>query len=117
MVTCWERADLVALLTVMFSYVFVNFSCGVLGVPRRYFFCGYFLLFVFHVCHAGLWSSAGKGMTSLLSSARYFLVLLSLSHMVSWDRCGRYLIVSIPDRCHLPYFACVERCLVMFYNC
>ena len=30
-VTCWERADLLALLCVMFSCVFVTFPCGVLG--------------------------------------------------------------------------------------
>ena len=30
-VTCWERADLLALLCVMFSCVFVTFPYGVLG--------------------------------------------------------------------------------------
>ena len=30
-VTCWVRADLLALLYVMFSCVFVTFPCGVLG--------------------------------------------------------------------------------------
>ena len=30
-VTCWERADLLDLLYVMFSCVFVTFPCGVLG--------------------------------------------------------------------------------------
>ena len=30
-VTCWERADLLALLYVMFYCVFVTFPCGVLG--------------------------------------------------------------------------------------
>ena len=30
-VTCWERATLLALLYVMFSYVFVTFLCSVLG--------------------------------------------------------------------------------------
>ena len=34
MVTCWERADLLALLCVMFSCVFVTFPCGVLGQVR-----------------------------------------------------------------------------------
>ena len=29
--TCWERADLLALLYVMFNCVFVTFPCGVLG--------------------------------------------------------------------------------------
>ena len=62
MVTCWERTDLLALLCVMFSFVFVTFQYDVLG----------------HV----------------------------------W-----YLIVSNPDRCLFPYFACVERCLVMSHAC
>ena len=31
MVTCWERANLLALLFVMFYCVFVTFLCGVLG--------------------------------------------------------------------------------------
>ena len=30
-VTCWERADLLALLYVMFKCVFITFPCGVLG--------------------------------------------------------------------------------------
>ena len=30
-VICWERADLVALLYVMFYCVFVTFPCGILG--------------------------------------------------------------------------------------
>ena len=31
MVTCWKRANLLALLYVMFSCVFITFPCGVLG--------------------------------------------------------------------------------------
>ena len=31
MVTCWERADLLAFLCVMFNCDFVTFPCGVLG--------------------------------------------------------------------------------------
>ena len=30
-VTCWERANLLVLLYVMFSCIFVTFPCGVLG--------------------------------------------------------------------------------------
>ena len=30
-VTCWERADLLALLCVMFNCVFVTFPCDILG--------------------------------------------------------------------------------------
>ena len=33
-VTCWERAGLLALLCVMFSCVFVTFPCGVLRQVR-----------------------------------------------------------------------------------
>ena len=33
-VTCWEQADLLALLYVVFSCVFVTFPCGVLGQVR-----------------------------------------------------------------------------------
>ena len=45
-----------------------------LAVPRRYFFCGSFVLFLSCVCYAfahlfidALWSLAGKGLTSWLS--------------------------------------------------
>ena len=31
-VTCWERADFLALLSVMLYCVFVTFPCGVLGM-------------------------------------------------------------------------------------
>ena len=30
-ITCWERASLLAILYVVFSCVFVTFTCGVLG--------------------------------------------------------------------------------------
>ena len=34
MVNCWERDNLLALLYVMFSCVFVTFPCGALGQMR-----------------------------------------------------------------------------------
>ena len=48
-VTCWERADLLDLLYVMFYCVFVTFSCGVLGQVWRLIvlipdLCVFFLL-------------------------------------------------------------------------
>ena len=67
-----------------------------LSVPRQCFFCGSFLLFMFHVClcYAVLsvacslmiicWEKAG--LSVLLCVA--FSCVLSLSHMVSWVRCG-----------------------------
>ena len=38
-----------------------------------------------------------------------FLLFLSLSHMMSWVRCGTHCIVLIPDFCLLP-------CLNQFYR-
>ena len=36
---------------------------------------------------ATLWSTEGKGLTSWLLFVM-FIVILLLSHLVSWDRCG-----------------------------
>ena len=51
---------------------------------------------------AALWSPAGKGLTSWLSFAMLYCVFVIFP-------CGiqgqvLYLIVSIPDRCHPPFF-------------
>ena len=47
---------------------------------------------------AVLWSPEGKGLTSWLLYVM-FIVILLLSHFVSWDRCGtvlyRFLIVAV----------------------
>ena len=65
-------------------------------VPRRYFFRGSFVFFMSCVCHAFesvlavLWSHAGKGLASWLLFVM-FIVFLSLSHLVSWVRCGTWL--------------------------
>ena len=40
---------------------------------------------------AALWSPTWKGLTSWLSCVWCFLMFLSLSHMVSWVRCGIWL--------------------------
>ena len=64
-----------------FTFVFIMLSC----------------LFI-----AAVWSPAGKGLTLQLSCVRCFLVLVSFPYGFSvqvW-----YLIVSIPDLCHLLYF-------------
>ena len=59
----------------------------------RYCFCGSFeflwLVFVMLSCLliAALWSPEGKGLTSWLLFVM-FVVILLLSHLVSWDRCG-----------------------------
>ena len=119
-VACWESADLLAVLCMMFACAFVTFTFGILGhmwyliiwipdicllsyfkpsshfltdVPRRFFLCGSFMLFVFVFAKlwclfiAALWSSVGKGLTSWLSC-----VFWSLSHSVSYS-------VSFPQIC------------------
>ena len=64
-----------------------------LTVPRRYFFCGLFvfLCLVFAMLSrlfiVALWSPEGKGLTSWLLFV-VLIVILLLSHVVSWDRCG-----------------------------
>ena len=76
-----------------------------LTVPRRYIFvdhlCYLCLVFVTLSCLfiVALWSPAGKGLTSWLSSVMFNCVFVTFP-------CGIlgqvwYLIVSIPDRCHL----------------
>ena len=50
-----------------------------------------YLCFVFvillHLFIAALWSPDGKGLTSWLLFVM-FIVILLLSHLVFWDRCG-----------------------------
>ena len=74
----------------------------------RYFFCGSFVLFMSCVCHSFapihcvLWSLAGKELTSWLSFVMFHCVFVTFPFGILgqvW-----YLIVSIPDRCHLSYF-------------
>ena len=42
---------------------------------------------------AALWSPEGKGLTSWIVFVM-FIVILVLSHLVSWDRCGTCFIDS-----------------------
>ena len=53
------------------------------------FFCGSFVLFMSCVCHAFAFFHCweGKRLTSWLLFVM-FIVVLVLSHLVSWDRCG-----------------------------
>ena len=61
-------------------------------VPRRCFFCGSFLLFMFVVFSClyivALWSPAGKGQTSCVWCVILYLLL---SHVVTWVMCGAWL--------------------------
>ena len=62
-------------------------------VPRRYFFCGSFVLFMSCLSClliAALWSPSGKMLTSWLLFVMFNCVL-SLSNVVSWVRCGTWL--------------------------
>ena len=64
-----------------------------LTIPRWYFFldhlCHLCLVFVMlsRLFIAALWSPEGKGLTSWLLFVM-FIVILLLSHLVSWDSCG-----------------------------
>ena len=51
--------------------------------------CYLCLVFVMLLCLfiAALWSPGGKGLTSWLLFVMFNVILL-LSHLVSWDRCG-----------------------------
>ena len=75
-----------------------------LTVPRGYFFCGSMcylclvLVMLSRLFIAALWSPEGKGLTSWLLFVMFIMILL-LSHLVSWDSCGtwlyRFLILAV----------------------
>ena len=83
-------------------------SIFLLAVPRRCFFSGFFLLFVFHVLHAVFsvscslvgtcWEKADTLALLYVMISRVF-VIFSYCVLGQWW----YLIVSIPDLCLLPY--------------
>ena len=109
-VTCWERADPLTLLYVMFSCVFVTFLYGVLD-QVWHSRISLLLVFVFRVILsclflAALWSPAGKVLLYVIFSCVFFTFPYSVLGQV-W-----FLIVSIPDLCLLLYFAhncCTKR--------
>ena len=77
-----------------------------------------YFVFIFAIlscpCHAALWSPGRKWLTSWLSCMCGFLVFLSLSHTVSWVRCGTWLrlflifafFLTITCQC---FFSCIFR--------
>ena len=82
------------------------------------YLCYLFLVFVMPSCLLipALWSPAGKGLTSWLSFVMFNCVLVTIP-------CGIlgqvwYLIVSIPDLCHLSYFgmALINRCWTSVFH-
>ena len=64
-----------------------------LTVPRRYFFVDHLcdlclvLVMLSRLFFAALWSPEGKGLT-FWHLFVMFIVIVLLSHLVSWDRCG-----------------------------
>ena len=72
-------------------------------VPRRCFFCGSFILFMFRVWHAffnaALWSPAGKGLTAWLSFVWCFVVFC---HFRVWCP-GSGVILDSTDWYWTPY--------------
>ena len=78
-----------------------------LTIPRWYFFCGSFVLFMSYVMVSRLFvtallSLAGKWLTSWSLFVMFNCVFVTFP-------CGIlcqvwYLIVSVPDLCHLSYF-------------
>ena len=51
---------------------------------------------------AALWSHAGTGLTSWLSVVMFYCDFVTFPCGILGEVC--YLIVSIPDLCHLSYF-------------
>ena len=85
-------------------------SSNFLTVPRRCFFCGCYLLFVFHVCLCYTVLSVPYSLVVTCwerADLLAFLWLMCSCVFVtfSYGVLGQvwYLIVSIPDLCHLPY--------------
>ena len=93
-----------------------TFVCICLRLTHKIFFRK--LTFVDHLCYlcllfvmlsclfiAALWSPEGKGLTYWLLFVM-FIVILFLSHLVSWD------IISIPDPCCLSHLDIYTRAIV-----
>ena len=81
------------LLKLQTSFIKMKWITFLLAAPRQCFFCESLHLYFVLVCLflAAVWSPAGKGLTYWLSCMWCFLFFLSLSHMVSWIRCGIWL--------------------------
>ena len=89
-------------LSLFFNTIYWPFQGGASFVDP---FCHLCFVFVMLSClfTAALWSPAGKGLTSWLSSVWRFTVFLSLSHVVSLS--GGVLGCIIPDLCLLTLFS------------
>ena len=112
-ITCWERADLLAFLSVMCPCVFVTFPYGVSGQDRRDF------LFIVNpivgVCNCSMFCCTllyvNSSIAIILVGRRELIALLYLSSwclvMVEWlflavpRGCLQFVIVVFPDHTHL----------------
>ena len=82
------------LVVFMLLRLLIHYLCSVPSVSHAFasvhisflFLCLVFLMLL-HLFIAALWSPAGKWLTSW-HLAVMFIVLLVLSHVVSWVRCG-----------------------------
>ena len=85
---CWSFYLFVFLVqTVMTVHCTLMVTCGDLLTLLYVVTCCVLLYIVLFSCIV-LWSPAGKGLTSGLSCIWYFLVILSLSNLISWVRCS-----------------------------
>ena len=89
-----------------FIQCFIQSSKKILNVPRWCFFCGSFLSFVFHVCHAVTSVPCSFVVTCWQISDLFVCDLLLCFVIFPCGVLGQvwYLIESIPDLCLLSYF-------------
>ena len=87
------------------KYYYWAFQGGTSLVDHFCYFCIVFVM-PSRLLIAAMWSPAGKGLTSWLS----FVVLNCAVVSFPFEIVGQvwYLIVSIPDLCHLSYFHTVR---------
>ena len=95
-----------------------------LTVPRLCFFCGSFLLFVFHLClsYCRVFFMQPFGHLLVkgwpLGSLVYDVFLSSVTFSYGVLRQVWYLIVSISDLCLLPYLHfSTDRLFIVFFHC
>ena len=71
------------------KYFYWPFQGGISFVDHLCYLCFVFVM-LSRLFIAALWSPEGKGLANWLLFV-IFIVILLLSHLVSWDRCGTWL--------------------------